>query len=773
MGSRVGRRLRAVLRPRLAMLVLLLLASTLAVSGGADDLLGGGATPAQAAVPTPLLVVDVEALSIEEQLSFAALQGIVNRDGPTLYLVGLRSAQDFDVDPSAEVWLNDVVGLAVERVSPHEALTRLLPETAGLVVWDPAVPYESQDVATTIAGLDDLVPVDPATAIRYQADYGAVVVRDLRDLGLTSGYELIEWAIDHLGPATAHAFPVWTGRPRNAKPIQPGLRDWAVMNRAFVFDADPATEPALLRRVLALFPAGTPVYGYPFFDTEIYLNTGIPVNEAIAAALVADAGHWLVPTTDAANLSVHVHQGPATAVAGWDDTPRTPDADTTYVAFTISDGDAMGYDQTLLRHLHLDGVGPDTIPLGVSISPYLATDAPRIWDWLINHVPDQVRFVAGPSGAGYAYPYAMSDLDGYLDHSKAMLDRFGLRSTWILEPPLTASPSPEVLERFVERTDPSLLLTDYGGNPPEPPTVSFVDGVPVVHTVLVANSSADIAAIVRSVASTQPPGPRFVSIGLTTWGTEIADAEAAMAALGDGYEAVAPDTFAGLLRGAHATGYQGSQEPPLVPEAPSAGMCRSTVTDFEGSGDPFASRFLARFLASTSLPTGLHIERTGAERVTLTFDTDLLAEAATQFAASNFTLAYGPTVIDTARIRLTLGEMGVEGTDLGALGDLEFTTDAPPGRVTIELTGDAAPDELATAVVSAVLVVDVTFDPGDGDVSVTVGGPVACAPLTSAVSTPTTEVPAPTTTLAPATTSPTTQPARPARAAVATPAYTG
>ncbi len=575
---------RPLHRGRSSVLVVVLAIAALAACSGSDDSEGTGtsttSTTSQAAASEDeLLVVDIEELSLEEQLTFAALQGIVNREAPTLYLVGLRSAQDFEVDPSSEVWLADVIDLPTQRIEPDDALRRLLPRTAGLVVWDPAVPHESQDVATTIAGLEDLVPVDPDTAERFTAEFGVEVVRDLRELGLTSPYEVIEWAIDNLGPADAYGFPVWTGRPRNNKPIQPGLRDWAVMHRAFVFDADPATEPALLGRVLEMFPPGTPVYGYPFFDTEIYKSSGLAVNEGIAAALVADAGHWLVPTTDAANLSVHVHLGPAQATARWDDTPRQPDPDTTYVLFTISDGDAMGYDQTLLRHLHLDDLDEDTVPLGVSISPYLATDAPRIWDWIVENVPDQVRFMAGPSGAGYAYPYAMADLDGYLDHSRVLLDRLGLRSTWILEPPLTPSPSLDVLERFVARTDPSLLITDYGGYPPEPPTVSFVDGVPVVHTVLVANSSVDIAGIVRDVAATQPSGARFVSIGLTTWGTRVADAEAAMAALGDGFEAVAPDAFAGFLRGARAEGYEGSGEPPTVPGAPAPGMCRATVTD--------------------------------------------------------------------------------------------------------------------------------------------------------------------------------------------------
>ena len=535
------------------------------------------------------------------------------------------------------------------------------------------------------------------------------------------------------------------------------------MNRAFVFDADPASEQHLLRRVFAMFPPGTPVYGYPFFDTEVYGRTGLAINESIAAAVVADAGHWLVPTTDAANLSVHSHLGPATKRAKWDDTVRTPDPNTTYVSFTISDGDAMGYDQTLLRHLHLDGLGSTSVPIGVSISPYLATDAPRIWDWMVQNLPDRVRFVAGPSGAGYAYPYAMADLDGYLDHSKQMLDPLGLRSTWVLDPPLTASPSTAELQRFVDRTNPSLLLTDYGGSPPEPPTVSFTSGVPVVHTVLVPNSSVDIAGIIRTVASTQPAGARFVSIGLTTWGTKVADAQAAMAALGAGYEAVAPDAFAGYLRGAHVSGYQGSAEPPRVAAAPAAGECRGTVTDFTGSGDPFARRFLARLAAGTPLAAPSRVVGTGPGHANLEVDTDALARSVQAFAAANFALAYPPSTPATARISIAVRGLKVEGTDLAAATDLSFTADAPLGVVTVPMTGSASVAAGSGVRVTATVEVTAVFDPGDGDLQVSVTGPIACQPLEVLAATPIESI----------STDPTDPTSVPVATAQVTPAFTG
>ena len=52
--------------------------------------------PARAAARQPLLVADVGPLSSDERLLFAALQGIVNRHGPRIYLEGM--------DDTAATW---------------------------------------------------------------------------------------------------------------------------------------------------------------------------------------------------------------------------------------------------------------------------------------------------------------------------------------------------------------------------------------------------------------------------------------------------------------------------------------------------------------------------------------------------------------------------------------------------------------------------------------------------------------------------------------------
>ncbi len=99
----------------------------------------------------------------DEMALLAALQGIVNRDAPRLYVLGVTGPGKLDVDAFWWARLAEL-GWSVAKTRPTEAkdLNELLGmfghRTRGLVLWDPAVP-STQNVAATLAGVLDLLPV--------------------------------------------------------------------------------------------------------------------------------------------------------------------------------------------------------------------------------------------------------------------------------------------------------------------------------------------------------------------------------------------------------------------------------------------------------------------------------------------------------------------------------------------------------------------------------------------------------------------------------------
>jgi len=209
---------------------------------------------APVAAPEPLhtytLAQDGTPAAYDEAMLVASLQGLINRDGPRLYLLSRANNRPrywLDIMAAGGRWLEGRTEV------PHTDLADLVAlaggRLKGAVVWDPAVPA-SVNVATTAAGVLDAVVLTPEQAETYAAQWKLPVLLDLR--GMFTGAET--------GSAKNDAYR-WAIREYLAKGLcssrllclyedsfgtrEQGLlsyvmtRDWAVVHRAFVFDLSP------------------------------------------------------------------------------------------------------------------------------------------------------------------------------------------------------------------------------------------------------------------------------------------------------------------------------------------------------------------------------------------------------------------------------------------------------------------------------------------------------------------------------------------------------
>ncbi len=186
----------------------------------------------------------------DEVTTLVSLQGLINRAQPLLYV-------DNPGYGRPKYWLDRLVadgqwlhGREQVRVGTLDAVFALAkPKVKGAVIWDPEVPA-TVNVATTAAGVENAVVLSPAMADKFLRRWGLRVLRDFR--GMFTGAETgskkndaYRWAVRQFietGKCSPHWLSLFTDavadRPagQNAYNI---VRDWAVMNRSFVFDLSP------------------------------------------------------------------------------------------------------------------------------------------------------------------------------------------------------------------------------------------------------------------------------------------------------------------------------------------------------------------------------------------------------------------------------------------------------------------------------------------------------------------------------------------------------
>jgi hypothetical protein len=236
------------------------------------------------------------------------------------------------------------------------------------VIWDPALPA-TINVASTIAGVDHVLAISPAdeTAGLNLKGLGYHLFMDLRGRFHTRE-EAYAWALTNLAPATnPHVIAMQGVRDHHDDRPDMGARDYAVAARLFQFSEPPA-DP-FYDRILAAFPPETLVLG---FD---------PSDEATFTYKVSLRGDVGINTALARNLSCHSGFQPPLTNMQPDPNPATVQVDPTkvYLAFTISDGDAVGLHARFYNNQadpRYPGLWRDpargTIPLGWSMSPVLA-----------------------------------------------------------------------------------------------------------------------------------------------------------------------------------------------------------------------------------------------------------------------------------------------------------------------------------------------------------------------------------------------------------------
>ncbi len=474
--------------------------------------------------------------SYDEAMLVACLQGFINRDVPRVYITSKRNNRPqawLDLFSSRGEWF---YGKTVKILSDLDALVNLAGERLkGAVIWDPEVPA-SVNVATTIAGVKDGVVLSPEFAEKYLARWNLKVLKDLRGFftGSKSGSaknDAYRWAIrEYLakGLCSSHLICLYEDafHVRDAGNIRYVVtRDWAVKNRAFVFDLSPwgdekpADDPAQ--------PLGTDLQTYKLILEEVLRQSAGKHMTELAGFFAFSkysnmpdhkSIHDPVPTEwetvflispyncyqntvahDCYNQSFHSHY-PFTPLKQHCPKSKPKLGKKIYICFHMSD-----YDSTTPLYDFLPNFWSDEnrgkIPLAWGINPNLIETYPDIITYFYRTATENDYFVSDASAAGYFNPNRVQKqyIPLLIKHNK-----YFFRQTDMSIAPMVLDwdePTDAVKDAFTHFSPEgfAIIVLDFHGKGGKPPKPHVWKGMPILEMLNTACHTNDPKLIAELV----------------------------------------------------------------------------------------------------------------------------------------------------------------------------------------------------------------------------------------------------------------------------------
>ena len=523
------------------------------------------------------LLLDVSEFSYARRVTAAALQGLLNRSSPALFLnYGIYD------DPMArrtnEVFLDDELWFGKYRpmignqdlnnfayyqqeygyqAQTITDITDLVLENKailhGCVVWDENMP-DTVNIALMLAAQEDLLVIEKSM-LDWAKDLELPIIHDLCDRW-TDRIDLYQWAFENLFDKCqpgqiACIEPAWE---------RPEFIDYIVQNKIFTYNLSSQIKgwgqilllmlsfgPPWLRELIFNLHLNIPMrkLGLKLMGNaspEIALHNRIQSSvqsntyptifgwhtkrdDELAFMMFLSAnGLRLIPSHLAGNFSFHARV-PTGPVRLADLLPTPPDIDPngTYLTFTLSDGDQLMMMSTAqLGNWYNPQRGK--IAFNWEVQPLLVELAPALLEKFQKQSTPNDCLIAGPSGAGYIIPPLAPHLERYMLETSRVCEKAGIRTvtSYVADPPR------RVLRQIFKNS--AGIIGFLGGYAifSRTPQVLIAEKIFIANQIPrlrhIADSAEDVLHAVRAIVdSPAPHKPRFVGIHLFAYRTNYED----------------------------------------------------------------------------------------------------------------------------------------------------------------------------------------------------------------------------------------------------------
>jgi len=469
--------------------------------------------------PVKHLVVssqDTDSRTADFWIWLRCLQGLVNRKHPHLYLIQTseKSSKKGHRDLCEDHWLEYYkkrFGLTSESLDDvDEVIERYKDVVQGYVLYDNETVVQTQNLAITRSGLENLLPISPDQE-SWMTRHGIPKRDDLRGK-FRDNNEAAEWAIENLWPHCCKRLfanfcihrPYWYSQAHT-------LEDFVVFHKGLALDLPTSRQNRrsvhLYRRMMETAEApGLQMNWHCITDQE---------KEYVAAA--AENGFITLCSTGTPNLTIHGGVGDPEA-SYFQPMPSSEscqaEKEKVYVCLYVSDGDATW----AMNNLHSrNWLEPQRghFKLGWGMLPLMVKLMPGMIPYYYETKTDNDFFWGPSSGAGYTYTHKWpKDLvDLYLDETRRLLDQTGQHGcnmvNWFLQDWWREVEDDKAVRREQELLkDGPGLVCGLGGSPY---AKSYLDGpIPKLHSVHIANVGRDNVGDIVKFSKECPTRPLFM-----------------------------------------------------------------------------------------------------------------------------------------------------------------------------------------------------------------------------------------------------------------------
>ncbi len=503
----------------------------------------------------------------DETMAVSCMQGLLNRDEPVVYVFDGRGKHRpkywLEKLSSEGRWLS---GRSTVELSCIEALFVLAQDKInGAVVWDPDVPA-SVNVATTIAGVEDLVVFSPEYADENLALWGLEIKKDLR--GMFTGQETgsakndaYRWAIKEYlskGVCSDHLLCLYEDSyfTRSAGDVSYVVtRDWAVKNRSFVYDLSPwgdeapkddpdqplgtdlATYKLILEEVLKQTAGEKTTEVAGFFSFKKYSNVPghpsshdpVPTEWETVYLISPYNCYQNTVASNCYNQTFHSQAPIGNLTQHRPENVMEVEEGKTYISILMADYDSATPLYEFLVDYWNDPKRGE-LPLMWGINPNLFETYPDLISYYYETHSDNDYFAADASAAGYMNPNRIKEeyLPLFVDHNKKFYNKLDMSiSPMVLD---WDEPTAAVKDAFTEFSSDgyATIVMDLHGTGGRSPKPHVWKGMPVTNLINVVGQISDINAAASAMSRVIPPAsmggtPFYMFRIVWSWPSQVVD----------------------------------------------------------------------------------------------------------------------------------------------------------------------------------------------------------------------------------------------------------